>query len=528
MHTVVYTPRYNPPYASFAKPYAALAFEYHKVQANTGVPNLGAIIQFSLPTFGDFFYDMVCYIRLSAVSANLRVSPARSSHQGAVLGMDDTSAGVAYDLVDAFGKSWNLQSAEGSSVNYQNLVRYCEYPGNRIFKYTKFSVNANTLDEYFDYTSAMLQKFTVAPNKVLGYNRLVGQENPLTGYSGPIQSEVSDPQGNSGPSALTGSMFGSDMNDYCREVRSIVNGPQTPKLNQPALELWHKYKFWFNSDVRLAVPAVSIPYGNRLITMELQDQQNLIFEFPNLYIKKTVSTTANSGETASRKITYTPVLSSDRQVTDCKIEAMELYVNNIFVNTEIHDIFIERIGFSLIRVYRHQVSPANNAGACNAKLEQLKWPIETIYAGVRPTWNVSAANPNLYKDWHSMTYNVDAQYDLKYDIEQVDTSSPFGASLETTSDFVVPPSYSIPVPTIDSLSVVSHAIKIFDDYRTTFFNSYLPFTYGGPAVNTPADTGAIMISFALYPGSYQPSGKEVAANRWNRVSQGTHREMCMT
>ena len=48
MHTVVYTPRYNPPYASFAKPYAALAFEYHKVQANTGVPNLGAIIQFSL------------------------------------------------------------------------------------------------------------------------------------------------------------------------------------------------------------------------------------------------------------------------------------------------------------------------------------------------------------------------------------------------------------------------------------------------------------------------------------------------
>ena len=211
------------------------------------------------------------------------------------------------------------------------------------------------------------------------------------------------------------------MNDYCREVRSIVNGPQTPKLNQPALELWHKYKFWFNSDVRLAVPAVSIPYGTDLSPWNSKINKTLSLN-SQIFTFEDVSTTANSGETASRKITYTPVLSSDRQVTDCKIEAMELYVNNIFVNTEIHDIFIERIGFFSSEFTDIKSAQLITLVLAMLNLNNLKWPIETIYAGVRPTWNVSAANPNLYKDWHSMTYNVDAQYDLKYDIEQVDTS----------------------------------------------------------------------------------------------------------
>jgi hypothetical protein len=39
-----------------------------------------------------------------------------------------------------------------------------------------------------------------------------------------------------------------------------------------------------------------------------------------------------------------------------------------------------------------------------------------------------------------------------------------------------------------------------------FFNSYVPYTYGGWNVNTPTDNGLFMASFALYPGTYQPSG----------------------
>ena len=98
------------------------------------------------------------------------------------------------------------------------------------------------------------------------------------------------------------------MNDYCREVRSIVNGPQTPKLNQPALELWHKYKFWFNSDVRLAVPAVSIPYGNRLITMEPKINKTLSLNSQIFTLRRPFPLLLTVAKPLSRKITYTPVL----------------------------------------------------------------------------------------------------------------------------------------------------------------------------------------------------------------------------
>ena len=34
----------------------------------------------------------------------------------------------------------------------------------------------------------------------------------------------------------------------------------------------------------------------------------------------------------------------------------------------------------------------------------------------------------------------------------------------------------------------------------------MPFHYGGSALETPDDTGALFINFALFPRSYQPSG----------------------
>ena len=43
------------------KPFAAMAYEYNKVVANN--PTLGSKVQFSIPQFGDFFSDMVVYVK---------------------------------------------------------------------------------------------------------------------------------------------------------------------------------------------------------------------------------------------------------------------------------------------------------------------------------------------------------------------------------------------------------------------------------------------------------------------------------
>ncbi|NDB61927.1 hypothetical protein EB001_26335, partial [bacterium] len=300
--------------------------------------------------------------------------------------------------------------------------------------------------------------------------------------------------------------------DVAQNVCGYVNGPQTPKPSQPPLEVWNKLRFWFNDDVRLSIPSVSIPYGQRFITINLNDADNLLSESPSIFLESiqkvnvlptivsmmnystmagsvtilggtatislnigatpfTFSTTSfnapgtgagtysitthdciqyntvndritfgivggggyidiggtvytgtnnitpgnnfsfddstfsanfafRSGSTVSFSLmqaytgisrsvigyftgtvtstpqsittsnisnvisqptpsqeikTYTPIYNKFG-VTAPKVLAMELYVNNIFVNPEIHDIFIRRIGFALIRVYRQQKS----------------------------------------------------------------------------------------------------------------------------------------------------------------------------
>lgn len=60
--------------------------------------------------------------------------------------------------------------------------------------------------------------------------------------------------------------------------------------------------------------------------------------------------------------------------------------------------------------------------------------------------------------------------------------------------------------TIDTLTIKAHGIPIYNDLPAGFYNAYVPFHYGGPNIQTPEDVGALMVTFGLYPGTYQPSG----------------------
>ncbi|NDF01562.1 MAG: hypothetical protein EB034_25350, partial [Verrucomicrobia bacterium] len=56
----------------------------------------------------------------------------------------------------------------------------------------KFDVNGNPLDAYDEMVPTMLEKFCTPPHKRAGFNRLVGQEVILDGYTGPIQAAAVD------------------------------------------------------------------------------------------------------------------------------------------------------------------------------------------------------------------------------------------------------------------------------------------------------------------------------------------------
>jgi hypothetical protein len=580
------------------KPFAAIGYEYNKVRTGSGSASLGGTVQFSIPQFGDFFHDMVlravmseCFVANTTAAPSPAVTStsgpyslantypdttttARANWDGAALGATFITA---YELVDAFGTS----VADGAT--YRNMIRYVEYPAERLCAKVKFDVNGNPLDEYTYRVASMLRKFCVSDEKMVGYQRLVGQEVPFEGHSGPRVCVVEDVDyDTTAPAAATlgsgvsaGAHAGSFLNegitaaaymatnrytggDFApnqwqnnaaitqaaqtqvnvgagsgtastnvgvpgpssaewghvqREVLTAVDGPQTPKYWQPSTELWNRLWFWFNLDARLSVPSVAIPYGQRFITVELCTAAELLTDFPGIFVQQTVTTTADITTTASStgQVTrnFRPFWQSVA-VTAPTISSFELYINNIFVNPEVHDIFIRRVGFSLIRVFRVHTASKSQGTEDQELLSQLKWPIEYLFVGFQPQFNTNTStNQNYYRDWHRMgkSFNSIACVRQSAIISTTDIAPTASVTKTMSSNIgqLVPDTYVIDRPTVTTISLTAHGIKIHDGFSASFFSSYTPFHYGGDAIRPSRDPGALMINFALFPGCYQPS-----------------------
>jgi len=149
------------------KPFVAIGYEYNKVNTGAGTVQLGSEVQFSIPQFGDFFNDMVLYIKLDAPE----------------LTTTDTGANAP-------------------------TVRWADFPGERILKEVSFEVNGNPLDKYTTDAIAMHRKFLVQPNKQTGWERCVGQQQAKSAWLDPSTTGVPD-----------------DVR-FCMEVK---DGAQTPK-----------------------------------------------------------------------------------------------------------------------------------------------------------------------------------------------------------------------------------------------------------------------------------------------------------
>lgn len=485
------------------KPFCAQGYEYNKVSLNASAALGQTDVTFSIPQFGDFFNDMVLHVTLGAVTA--------------------TNA--------AFWTAPAANPAEGAE-----LLAYCNYPGQRLCLNTKFNVNGNPLDQYTSDIMNFHQKFFVLPNKVVGWNRCVGQEVPLEGF------EWVNNQG--------GGAYGRGAG--IRQVASFLNGAQTPAPSQPALDLWIPLLFWFNMDPRLSIPSVSIPYGQRFIQ----------FDF------------ATPAQMLQHLHAYDPTQDSPatNPVPDPGISVCELYINNIFVNPEIHDIFIKRIGFSMIRVHRYQTF--STGSQLSFLMNQMKWPIETMYVGLIPQANVSTSSNTMLYSWNQYcevsqdvveTLSIQNGYTWLAALGLI--AAPTPANLDTNwvaytgaaspgfaAAYPGPPAqltlaqingvlithgypplvpnppvaqttlmsgaaivaatpppqapayYYQTTPIFQTIDIEAHGITLYPYINQAFYNYYIPYTYGGNNVNTPYDVGACMITFNLYPGSYQPSG----------------------
>jgi hypothetical protein len=206
------------------KPFAAIGYEYNKTTASAGSATLGSEVTFSIPQFGDFFHDMVLYIKLKQP----------------------------------------VLTTTASADSNKPLMRWCNFPGERVCKSVEFEVNGNPLDKYYDYDVNFYREFCVAPNKRRGWDRCMGQEEPELGFLDQAN------WANSGvaPSAITH-----------RSRVTTFSGDQTPTGQKDVAvykELLVPLLFWCNLDPRLSIPSVAIPYGQRFIKVNLAQPEELV------------------------------------------------------------------------------------------------------------------------------------------------------------------------------------------------------------------------------------------------------------
>ena len=337
-------------------------------------------------------------------------------------------------------------AAIGTTGATSPYYRYCALPGLRMFKNISFYSDETLIDEYTRDEVVAYSKFFVRDDYLPGWQRAVGQQqiksatcfNPA-GYT--IVSQFSD-------------------------------GMQTPKVYQPASDMWIPLQFDFCMDVARAIPNDLISASQRIIKVDVAPITDIIFAYD---------------------VNLNQIILPINQV---QIN-IELYVNSLFVNPEIHEIIASRIGFSLIRVHRRQAAQTTLAQN-SILLNQLKYPIEFILFGFRDITNLT--DPDLWclmgtpqVQTQSSQLYVPIMYYNGFSIQLAPRAATNITSLRNLADM--------------GISLTSQTVEIYKDMPMQFFSNYLPIRYMEfGTIRAPVDENMGLIAECLYPGNFQPSG----------------------
>ena len=379
------------------KPFVSIGYEYSKV-AVSPIPAFGSNLKVKVPKFGDFFNDMVVYIKLKDLKA----------------------------------------------TDNLNKVKYCNFIGHRILNKVKFVSNNIILDEYNSEDYNFHYQFKVPEHKKNGWKKCVGQEIPINAHL------TADPT----------------YQEYRQQI-PILSGPQTLKREHKEVELFIPLLFWFQNP-KLSVPNITIPFGQTHIEFELGKIDDICG----------CADFAGDGG-----------LFQQPTILD-----FHLYTNHIYLNPDILDIYIKKIGLTLIRVHKYQEMILNQPFN-EELLNELKFPIENMFISFRPLENIEGLNKLETWNLNSKLTKIDIQSPIMYD-----TTGNGDFSLGSNSII-----YYSEQRLVDELGLRADNISIFQQKSSLFYNSYLPYQYGSNT-STPADESTYMFCFNFDPNLYQPTG----------------------
>ncbi len=182
-------------------------------------------------------------------------------------------------------------------------------------------------------------------------------------------------------------------------MQHLVEGLQTPQQEQFEWDLWQKLLFWFNRNVSLALPSCAIPYGQRYIKIVLAEKEKMVQSHASVFHAYDVyKRTYLLGDGSAKFVTATGALDGNSIATHLgivnntlpstfaandfpantllpdsehtlvrryyipqkvnsvinypTISAANLYANNIFTHSVLHDVYVSTVGYTLIRIHK--------------------------------------------------------------------------------------------------------------------------------------------------------------------------------
>lgn len=403
------------------------------------------------------------YIKVNAEGSTGRIGAAGGS---ATFKLPPNAGSFTSDIafrvvIDPVRAADVATSAAGAGFNA--AVRYCAYPGLRLLEKVEFTSDGQPIDDYTSLDAAFVNKFEVGKDRRAAFDRAVGQ----------------------------GALEELNFNHVARAtgVQYVRRGPQTVRTTQPKLEMFIPAMFDFCKSPDAALFNDDGNDTQREITLTLAPLADILFAYDES------TTNPGLGPVAPPDSPLAPLPLLASASVNVKIE---MYVNNLYIPTEVRDVFSSRMGFSLIRVHKRQTKSVDQVNERGILLDKFKFPTEHMYVAFR-----RKANLNDPDHWHLMGYD-DAPTDPLEQIIALCGRNDAGLTVRRPVRRV-----SSLAPLVTGVSMEEHGNILIPTLAPTFFSSHLPGRYANThrgAVYAPDDRAAMLIPFAMHPGQDQPSG----------------------
>jgi hypothetical protein len=338
----------------------------------------------------------------------------------------------------------HIQLADLKPQDPNDKVRYVDYLGHKLIKKIQLLIDNNLIDEYPGEYYNVYYNLFLQNDKKKSWLNCIGQEVPVDAIL------IQDP-----------------VNDNFREKKLIYSGYQTLKPSHDTIDLYIPLLFWFNTNKKYAF-LNNFPFGRVVIKIEFEDVSKII-------------TCLDVSNDIYHERFITPAF------TEC-----ELYSNHIYINDDVKDIFIAKLGFTLIRTHLFIKKILDKNKDRISLSSDLKYPIEDVCIYARPDINETGIDSlNL---WHKNSIQVIRNIRVPV----IYTSN--GIEKLGMNDIT----YYDELPIFNTLGLSVNNSSVHGSNNPIFFQSYIPLI-SGEYVNSN-NNNYYFIPYNLFPRKFQPSG----------------------